>query len=100
MKLYMIRRPSAWATDAELETVAARSAEIGDQQMSDQIRWIRSYVVTEDDGRLGTFCVYEAASAAAIRDHAARVGMPGDQILPIKATVVVRADPVEGQAAA
>ncbi|MFZ5718025.1 MAG: DUF4242 domain-containing protein [Pseudomonadota bacterium] len=100
MNLYMIRRPSAWASDAELEKVAARSAEIGDQQMSHQLRWIRSYVVTEADGRLGTFCVYEAVNDAVIREHAERVGMPGDEIHPIKATVVVRPDPVAQQAAA
>lgn len=100
MNLYIIRRPSAWASDAELEKVAARSAEIGDQQMSDQLRWIRSYVVSEADGRLGTFCVYEAVNPEVIREHAAKVGMPGDEIYPVKATVVVRADPTPRQIAA
>lgn len=100
MNLYMIRRPSAWASDAELEKVAARSAEIGDQQMSHQLRWIRSYVVSEADGRLGTFCIYEAVDDAAIREHAKRVGMPGDDIYPIAATVVVRPDPEPRKAAA
>jgi hypothetical protein len=100
MDLYMIRRPSAWANDAELEIVAARSAKIGNEEMPTQVRWIRSYVVTEADGRLGTFCVYEAASDAAIREHAARVGMPGDDIYPVKATVVVRPDPAPAQNAA
>jgi hypothetical protein len=95
MNLYVIRRPSAWATDAELEVVAARSAKIGNEDMPNDLRWIRSYVVTEADGRLGTFCIYEAISDAVIRDHAARVGMPGDEIFPVKATVVVRPDPAE-----
>lgn len=100
MDLYVIRRPNAWATDAELEVVAARSAHIGDEQMPHLVRWIRSYVVTEADGTLGTFCIYEAASEEAIRDHAARVGMPGDAIWPVKATVVVRPDPAADAAAA
>ncbi len=100
MNLYVIRRPSAWASDSELEKVAARSAEIGDMQMSHQLRWIRSYVVTEADGRLGTFCIYEAVNDAAIREHAAKVGMPGDEVHPVKATVVVRPDPALQQNAA
>jgi len=100
MQLYVIRRPSAWANDDELAVVAARSARIGDEDMSDQVRWIRSYVVAEPDGRLGTFCIYQATSEAAIRDHARRVGMPGDAIWPATATVVVRPDPEEQAAAA
>ena len=100
MNLYVIRRPSAWASDAELEIVAARSARIGNEEMPDLVRWIRSYVVAEADGRLGTFCIYEAANEDAIRDHAARVCMPGDAIWPVKASVVVRPDPVAEAAAA
>lgn len=99
MNLYVIRRPSAWADDAELEAVEARSAKIGDKNMPHLVRWIRSYVVTEADGRLGTFCIYEAVNEAAIRDHADRVGMPGDAIWPAKATVVIRPDPVAHTAA-
>lgn len=99
MNLYVIRRPSAWASDAELEQVAARSATIGNGEMAHLVRWIRSYVVTESDGRLGTFCIYEAQSEDAIRDHAARVGMPGDAIWPVAATVVVRPDPAQAIAA-
>jgi hypothetical protein len=99
MNLYVIRRPSAWENDAELEKVAARSARIGNDEMAHLVRWIRSYVVTEADGRLGTFCIYEAKSEDAIRDHAARVGMPGDAIWPVAATVVIRPDPAQAKAA-
>lgn len=93
MKLYAIRRRSAWADVKELEAVAPVSARIGDDEMSDSIRWIRSYVVNEADGRIGTVCIYQAADDAAIRDHAARVGMPADEIEAIASTVVVRPDP-------
>jgi hypothetical protein len=94
MNLYAIRRPSAWANALELEFTAAKSAKIGDEEMSDQVRWIRSYVVEEPDGKLGTICIYQAADPEAIRDHAKRVGMPGDDILPIAKSVIVRPDPV------
>ena len=57
--------------------------------MSDQVSWIRSYVVKEADGRIGTFCVYEARDSESIREHAKRVGMPGDELYPVATTVVV-----------
>jgi hypothetical protein len=100
MQLYVIRRPSAWADGDELKAVAARSARIGDDEMADRVRWIRSYVVQEADGRLGTFCIYQARDEDSIREHARRVGMPGDQIFPVLDTVVVRADPQPAAAAA
>jgi hypothetical protein len=67
--------------------------------MSDQVRWIRSYVVQEADGTLGTVCIYQAVGPQAIRDHAGRVGMPADEITPVGATVIVRDDPQQTQAA-
>ena len=94
MNLYAIRRPSAWANPLELEFSAAKSAKIGDNEMADQVRWIRSYVVEEPDGKLGTICIYQAAGPEAIRDHARRVGMPGDDTFPIAKSVIVRPDPV------
>jgi hypothetical protein len=93
MKTYIIRRRNAWATPKLLERAAARSRRIGDEEMSDRVRWIRSYVVQEEDGTLGTVCVYQAMDVNAIRDHANRVGMPADEIVEAADTVIVRPDP-------
>jgi hypothetical protein len=93
MDLYLIRRPGAWADLQELEAAGAKSAKIGEEEMAERVRWIRSYVVKEPDGRIGTACIYEARDEESIREHARRVGMPGDAILPIVNTVVVRPDP-------
>ena len=60
--------------------------------MSDQVRWIRTYVL-DDGGTLGSLCVYEAVSVDALRDHAKRVGMPADEITPVADTVIIRPDP-------
>lgn len=100
MDLYVIRRPSAWANMNELQAAGAKSARIGDEEMSDQVRWIRSYVVEEPDGRIGTFCIYEARDGDSIREHARRVGMPGDDFHKVATTVIIRADPAEVPAAA
>jgi sporulation protein YlmC with PRC-barrel domain len=93
MKLYAIRRPSAWANAEELKITAAASARIGDEEMPDRVRWIRSYVIAEPDGRLGTICIYQARDEASIREHAVRVGMPGDEIHAVADIVVIRPDP-------
>jgi Nickel responsive protein SCO4226-like len=93
MDTYVIRRRNGWKTPEELQEAAATSRRIGDEEMSDDIRWIRSYVVNEDGGALGTVCIYQASSPEAIRDHAGRVGMPADEITLVADTVLVRPDP-------
>jgi hypothetical protein len=91
---YAIRRRNGWKTPEQLQAAAARSKDVGDNEMSADIRWIRSYVVAEDDGGLGTICIYQASSPEKIREHAARVGMPADEITVVADTVIVRPDPV------
>lgn len=93
MELFAIRRRSAWPDSAALEAAAAKSSKIGNEEMPDKVRWIRSYVVKEDDGKLGSICIYEARDVQSIHEHARRVGMPSDEVIPIGATVVVRDDP-------
>jgi hypothetical protein len=93
MQTYVILRRGAWGSGPELEEAAGRSTKVGDEEMSDDIRWIRSYVLTEPDGRLGTVCIYQASSEAAIRDHAARAGLAADEVIAVADTVVVRPDP-------
>ena len=94
MELYAILRRNGWQSGAELEQAAARSTEVGNEQMADDIRWIRSYVLEEADGSVGTVCIYEATSPEAIRQHASLADLPVDDIIPISGTVVVRPDPV------
>lgn len=95
MKTYVIRRRNGWKNAAELQAAASRSARVGNEEMSHAVRWIRSYVVHEESGELGTVCVYQAISPQAIRAHAQRVGMPANEINEVSATVVVRPDPVD-----
>ena len=100
MELYAIRRPSAWANLKDLEAAGGKSLHIGNEEMSDRIRWIRSYIVKEPDGRFGTVCIYEAKDPASIGEHARRVGMPGDEVYPIVDTIVIREDPAKASVAA
>ena len=98
MNLYAILRRSGWRSPADLEEAAGRSSKVGDGEMSDDIRWIRSYVLEEDGGSVGTVCIYQASSPEAIRKHASLADLPVDEIIPIADTVLVRPDPERANA--
>jgi hypothetical protein len=92
MDLYVILRRNGWTSGAELEVAAKRSAAEGDKDGSG-VRWIRSYVLAEESGEVGTVCIYEAESPEAIRAHADAAELPVDEIIPVADTVIVRPDP-------
>jgi Protein of unknown function (DUF4242) len=92
MNLYIIRRRDFWDSADALKQTAARSVEVG-EEMAGDVRWIRTYAVQEESGRLGTLCVYEGTSAEKVREQAERTGMPADEVTPVLDTVIVRPDP-------
>ena len=92
METYVILRRGGWRTADDLREAAARSTVEG-ERMSDDVRWIRSYVTAETDGRVGTVCVYQATSPEAIRRHASAAELPVDEIVKVGDTVIVRPDP-------
>ena len=93
MQLYVILRRSGWSSPADLQEAAGRSMRVGDEEMPDDIRWIRSYVLDEGAGTVGTVCIYEASSPEAIRKHASVADLPVDEIIAVADTVIVRPDP-------
>lgn len=94
MQTYVILRRGGWSDGNELEVAAGRSSRVGLEEMADEVKWIRSYVVEEEDGRLGTVCVYQGTDEEAIREHARRAGLPADEVIPVGDTVVINEDPV------
>src|SRR5205809_1920333 len=93
MQQYVILRRSGWQSPAELEEAAGRSSRVGDEEMSDDVRWIRSYVLEEGGGSVGTVCIYEATGPDAIRKHGSLADLPVDEIIRVADTVVIRPDP-------
>lgn len=92
METYVILRRGGWRTPEELQAAAARSTAEADKT-PDNVRWIRSYVLAETSGELGTVCIYQASSPEAIRSHAYRAGLPVDEIVSVADTAIVRPDP-------
>jgi Protein of unknown function (DUF4242) len=98
MNTYVILRRDGWRSPEDLQAAAERSKKVGDEEMSDDIRWIRSYVLQEDGGSVGTVCIYQASSPEAIREHASRADLPADEIIAVADTVLVRPDPEQASA--
>jgi len=93
MQTFIILRRSGWRTPEGLEAAALRSKQVGEEQMPEDVRWIRTYALAEEDGTVGTVCVYQATSPEAIRRHADLADLPADEIIPVADTVVIRPDP-------
>lgn len=93
MQLYaIIRRHIA---DSEAGLVAADERSTAERlTRSSVLEHIRSYVVQEPDGWLGTLCFYEAESAAALVEHARAAEIPADEILPVLDVVIARTETV------
>ena len=100
MNLYTIRRRKAWGSPEEVQAIAKRAKEVADSDFPGEVRWIRSYVLADDDETLGSVCVYQAVDADAIRRHSDRVGMRADEITEVLETVLVRPDPTPAPALA
>ncbi|WP_214402528.1 nickel-binding protein [Pseudonocardia lacus] len=77
MGLYLIERHFAEQLDPDeldVEGIALVNDEIG-------VRWVYSFLSAD---RKKSYCLYEAPSAAAIREAAARSGIPADVVVPVE----------------
>jgi hypothetical protein len=92
MPLYVVPRTRAWLTEEEV-AAATDCVPAVNATLRDDIRWIRSYIVNEDDGSFSAYCVYEAANPEVLRRHADALGLPTDAIKPVAATIVATPDP-------
>jgi hypothetical protein len=93
MHTYVILRRSAWESEEELDAAAGLSQQVADDELDGRVKWIRSYVLAEEDGTLGTVCIYQAEDEEAILEHAQRAELPADEVIPVADTVIIRDDP-------
>jgi hypothetical protein len=98
MPLYVVPRTRVWLSDEELAAAIDCVPAVNDA-LRGEVRWIRSYVVGEEDGTYSAYCVYEASSPEALRRHADALGLPTDAIKPVAATIVAAPDPEPAGAA-
>lgn len=88
MNTYVILRRCGWR-EIDCLRESAKRAESAIERTPDDVSWIRSYILAEPDGSVGTVCVYQATSPEAVRAHAARAGLPVDEIVAVAETLVV-----------
>jgi Protein of unknown function (DUF4242) len=93
MRTYLVLRRRGWSRAELLEMAAARSVAAA-AEMADEVTWLRSYVLAEDDEKIGVVCIYRATGPEAIRAHAGRALLPVDEIIEVADTVVMAPDPV------
>ena len=92
MPLYLVPRTLAWLSEEELAAATDCLPAVNDA-MNGDVRWIRSYVVAEEDGTFSGYCVYEADDPEVLRRHADALMLPTDAIKPVVATLVLAPDP-------
>ena len=97
MPLYLVPRTRAWLSAEEVAAAADCLPAVN--ETIDGIRWIRSYLVAEEDGTYSGYCVYEADGPELLRRHADALGLPTDAVKPVVATIVAGPDPVPAAAA-
>jgi hypothetical protein len=95
LSTYVILRRGGWRTAGEFGAAAERSG-VECDRMAGEAAWIRSYVLEESDGSVGSICVFQAPSPEAIRRQAAAADIPVDEILSVVDIRIVRPDPVPG----
>jgi hypothetical protein len=72
MPRYMIVR-SFDVGQADMPAVGTKSRSIIDNELTEVV-WEHSHVVVDDDGKVRTFCVYEAPSEDLVLEHSTRLG--------------------------
>ena len=92
MNVYVVPRTRVWLSEEEV-AAAADCLPAVNETLREHIRWIRSYVVAEDDGTFSAYCVYEASGPEVLRRHAEALMLPTDAIKPVAATIVAAPDP-------
>ena len=60
-------------TEPEMGPVGRRSRELTEVDFP-EITWEHSHVVVDDDGKVRTYCVYDAPTEEIVREHATRMG--------------------------
>jgi hypothetical protein len=88
MKTYLILRRNAWSSERARLSAVTRSDDVATEMAAD-VRWIRTYVLAEEGGSLGSLCVYQATSEDKVREHSACACLPADEVILVESVVAI-----------
>ena len=92
MNQYVVPRTRAWLSEEEL-AAALDCVPAVNETLRGKIRWVRSYIVSEDDGTFSAFCVYEASGPEVLQRYSEAMRLPTDAIKSVATTIVNAPDP-------
>ena len=82
MPRYMVERDFSQGLEIPTDADGLRTClAVVNNNATEQVTWIQSFVT---DDHLKTFCIYDGPSPEAIRQTAARNGLPVDSIVPVR----------------
>jgi hypothetical protein len=73
MPRYLVERAFDPCTQEELDATVVRSKRLLGDDFRD-VTWEHSHVCADADGNVTSFCVYDAADEARVREHADQLG--------------------------
>jgi hypothetical protein len=71
--MFLVERHFSVGED-EMKAVGQKSRRLIEEDFP-QITWHHSHVVVGDDGKVRTYCVYEAPNEEAVRSHSQALGL-------------------------
>jgi len=77
--------------ETEMPAVGRRSREIVETELP-EITWEHSHVIVDEEGRVKTYCVYDAPNEDVVRQHSTRLGQHRIDLLEEIAGDVTPAD--------
>ena len=89
----LVRRRACWCGPADGDPAWAFSRQSRRGQAAHGVKWLHSYVVDEIGGARGTWCLYRAVDGGTLQRHAASVGLPIDDAVPVLGRIVFRDEP-------
>jgi hypothetical protein len=81
MPRYLIQRNLGEVTLQQVEAVGRKAKQVREASFPD-ITWEHSHIVQTKSGMVA-YCVYASPSVERVKEHAAAVGMPADEVFDL-----------------
>src|SRR4051794_10295086 len=95
MEMYAVVTRGGRGSTNDAQQLSGQARTGGEAEVTNEVRWLRSYVLDGHDTSLGTVGIYEATGPEAIRRYADQTGRRADEIIRLADGAVLRSDSEE-----